>query len=370
MKTWTIAALSVLVISVACSDKRRAALGNNTGATGGSCAIEPGQFPPATCDPSANQCTGTKECKIDQVKCGSPETCMPMAKNEGKTVIDFRIRRLNVASPQALAVSVVQKSIVDKGINLNAKECGELGDGAFNWLIRFDKTTGIVKTGGAPPSPDPFGIGYCFVDTTIQGLPIKAIEAKLTVNGNKYSIDTAIEKLNVPVFVGGKVDKPVILPLSKVFVKDVTVSENDNCIGSFNYPALTADCLDPRDDCSRWHTAGALGGFITLEESDGVVLADLGGKSLCLQLTGGPPDEANPLKCKREGGKIVAKGDFCSTTNSAGGCQDSYWLAATFAAAAVKIYDGKDVPQCSGAVVEPDAGSDAQSDAPADTGTD
>jgi hypothetical protein len=340
MKTWTIAAC-VLAIVAACSDKKRVPVGNTppTG-SGGSCAIEPGQFPPSTCDPSANQCTGTKQCPIDENKCGSTSTCMPMAKNDGKQVIDFRIRRLNVASPQALAVSVVQKSIVDKGITLAAKECGELGDGAFNWIIRFDKTTGVVKTGGAPPSSDPFNVGYCFVNTTIQGLKIEPIEAKLTVKGNNYSIDTPIEKLNVPIFVGGKVDKPVILPLSKVFVKDVTVSDNDNCIGSFNYAALDNLCLDPRDDCSRWLTAGSLGGFITLEESDGVILADLGGKSLCLQLTGGPPDDANPLKCKREGGKVVAKGDFCSTTNSPGGCQDSYWLAATFAASAVKIHDG------------------------------
>jgi hypothetical protein len=40
------------------------------------------------------------------------------------------------------------------------------------------------------------------------------------------------------------------------------------------------------------------------------------------------------------------------------------WLAATFAASAAKIFDGKDtVPACSGTVAAVDAGKDGETDA-------
>ena len=55
-------------------------------------------------------------------------------------------------------------------------------------------------------------------------------------------------------------------------------------------------------------------------------------------------------------GNIVAKGDFCSTTDAPGGCQDSYWLAATFAASAAKITTGSDVPTCNGSMLDAGAG--------------
>jgi hypothetical protein len=37
-------------------------------------------------------------------------------------------------------------------------------------------------------------------------------------------------------------------------------------------------------------------------------------------------------------------GDYCSTTQSPGGCNDSVWLSATFAANAVKIYESNTAP--------------------------
>ena len=69
-------------------------------------------------------------------------------------------------------------------------------------------------------------------------------------------------------------------------------------------------------------------------------------------------------------GKIVYEGDYCGATKSAGGCKDAVWLAATFAASAAKIFDGKGVVEgCSGASTG-DAGSDAATDAGTDAPAD
>jgi hypothetical protein len=96
-----------------------------------------------------------------------------------------------------------------------------------------------------------------------------------------------------------------------------------------------------------------------------VPLADLGGESLCVLLTGSTADQKT-MKCQRTVGKINYPGDYCSTSNTPGDCRDSFWLAATFAASAAKINDGANVPQCQG--ISGDAGSDSGSDAAGDTG--
>ena len=67
----------------------------------------------------------------------------------------------------------------------------------------------------------------------------------------------------------------------------------------------------------------------------------------------------------RRPNKIIAKGDYCSTSNKPGDCQDSFWLSATFAAAAVKINDGSSEPTCQGAS---DGGTDGGTDSGADSG--
>lgn len=79
--------------------------------------------------------------------------------------------------------------------------------------------------------------------------------------------------------------------------------------------------------------AGAVAGFVTLEDADAVKIADLG-QSLCAFLTGSVGPDG---KCERTGSALKAKGDYCSTTGEPGGCEDSVWIAATFAASAVAV---------------------------------
>ncbi len=135
------------------------------------------------------------------------------------------------------------------------------------------------------------------------------------------------------------------MPISDARIEGATLSADGNCVGSFNAAALDPACLEDRSLCSKWNTAGSLGGFITLEAADKVTIRDLGNKSLCSLLA-----SELPLRCKRdESGAIAYRGDYCSATKSPGGCADSVWLAATFAASAAKIYDGAgSVPGCSG----------------------
>jgi len=84
------------------------------------------------------------------------------------------------------------------------------------------------------------------------------------------------------------------------------------------------------------------------EEADNVSVTDLN-ESLCALLTNdqGLPPPGSIKKCARDAAnKIVAKGDYCSTSKKAGDCQDSYWLTATFAASAVNINDGSTTAVC------------------------
>lgn len=372
MKLWTgaLVAAAAVGLYVACGWEKEKGSGLPGGGSG-PCEVSPGQFPGARCDSSAGACPAGA-CVID-AKCGDKGSCLPMADNRGKSTLDLRIRSLNVQTPEALRQPFIHAVVIDKGINLNAAECAEKGDGAFNWLMRIQRqagaSTGTVVTGGAPPSADPFGVGYCFARFRApNGIAIAPSTIGLTYTGETASSEP-IPKLYVPIFVGGKASNLVILPLTNARFKDVTVSAEGNCIGHFDPAGLEGTCLDNRANCLKWKTDGALGGAVTLEEADTIELADLGKKSLCAFLSG-KTDPANNLKCARGAdGKVLAKGDFCSTTSSAGGCADSYWLAATFAAAAVKIHDGASVPECQGA--EPaDGGADGASEAGADAGVD
>jgi hypothetical protein len=369
------AALGVATFVGACDDEHRRSEPSEGGAVG-ACSANPGEFPAANCDPSSNSCTPTPGCTIDNGKCGA-STCLPMANNTG-SVLDFRFRRLNIIAPPSLTFAVnptLQTAIINSAVDLNAKSCAEVGKGTFSWLLRVDKNAKTITTGGAPPPTDPFGAGYCFYNHTVTvgdaGAPINVqpVTVPFTNTGDTYQT-SAIDKLYVPIFLDEKGTSVIILPLSKPILKDVTITENGNCIGSLNTDALAKDCTDSFSDCSKWRTAGSLGGFITLEDADTVAIRELN-QTLCVVLTQTAP--AN--KCARDGtGKITAKGDFCSTSNKAGDCADSFWLASTFAAAAVKINDGSTTPTCQAGTTTdagPDTGpTDSGSDAPVDAPTD
>ena len=320
--------------------------------TAEACKATPGTFPAANCDSSQNVCTSTG-CTIDP-SCGSTSTCLPLADNAGKSTIDLRIRKLFVIAPATLATTFMQTVVITKNIDLNAKKCGESGAGSFNWLLRVDRTAGTLETGGAPPSTDPFGTGYCFYNhTTPKGIAVAPAKGNITFTGDTFASDK-IPKLNVPIFLNGDVANAIVLPLSEVVIKDTTLSDGDNCVGKFDIGALDSTCGEDPTTCVKWKTNASLGGFIPLEDADKVDVTDLG-RSLCVVLTGadgGAPPSGGVNRCPRDAsGKLqltdAQRGDYCSTSKQPGDCRDSFWLTATFAASAVKITDGAGVPECS-----------------------
>jgi hypothetical protein len=300
-----------------------------------------------------------------------------MADNTGKSVEDMRIRKLNVTAPPALALPFIQKGVIDLGVNLKSV-CGEGGDGSFSWLIRFDPTTGKLTTGGAPPTSDPFGVGYCFVNETIGDIQVTPVSITMTKGTDGTWSSDIIDKLNVPIYVHGDPNNVIVLPLTKSKVQGVALSQDGNCIGSYNpdgvaSPDPTGVCADQDpSSCQRWRTQGSLGGYITLKEADGVYIQDLG-RSLCVLLTQGSHTANGGKNCAADAqGNITATGDFCSQTDApaTSTCADSFWLAATFAASAALINDGSSDKACNGSLLTAvDAGTDAAPDAASDAGS-
>jgi hypothetical protein len=343
-----VAALPVLAaaIAFACADDphRRTSREQALGASG-FCNAEPGQLPLPDCGNPEPQCVSIPGCSIDEARCGSKSTCLPIGDNKGKTVKDFRMRRLNIAAPAALAGDFIQNTIVNLNIDLDAKECAEPGKGMFTWLLRVDTANNTLVTGGSPPANDPFGMGFCFARFNLNGTPVEPFTVPIELEDRTFR---SLEKrdVNIPIFLTKELSSAILLPLSKVRIEGVKVSEDGNCIGRFDDIALDSSCFEDRKACPKWKTNGALAGFITLENADKVLIKELNFKSLCAFIVGVPE-----LVCPRDGaGKITKPGDYCSTDEQPGSCRDSVWLAATFAASAAKVFDGAGVePGCSGA---------------------
>jgi hypothetical protein len=338
---------------------------------GGACKVSPGQFPPPSCDDTDESCAPPATA-CPTTPCSGTSPCLAMTDNTAKPVQNLRIRKLNVTAPPALALGFIQAGVIDLGVNLK-NFCGEPGDGSFSWLIQFDPNSGKLTTGGAPPVDDPFGVGYCFVKATLSNIQVTPVTIQMTKGSDGTWSSDVIDKLNVPIYVHGLESNVVVLPLSKSKVTGVTISTDGNCIGSYNpngvtppSPLGTCQDQDP-SSCQRWHTAGSLGGYITLNEAEGVQVQDLG-KTLCVLLTQGS-DTANGGKdCATDAqGNVTAKGDFCSKTNSpaTSDCADSMWLAATIAASAAVINDGTGNADCDGSKLTGvvDAGPDSPPDA-------
>jgi hypothetical protein len=362
------AAIGASVI-IGCEDEHRRSSG---GEIVSGCSVKPGQVPPPNCDNASGDCTPQEGCTINEAKCGSKSTCLPLADNKGKSLLDFRMRRLNVAAPKALSQAFIQKTVVTTNIDLAARDCAEKGKGLFTWLLRVDRQKNLLVTGGAPPPVDPFNQGFCFANfLSPDAIRIEPLQTAIAFEGDTFK-STEKKKLNVPIFLNADPKSVIVLPVTDVVIQGVTISEGGNCIGKLNTAAIDSECGDDPQTCSKWLTAGALGGYITLEEADHVFIQDLQ-QSLCVVLTQSVKAADNHCT-KTADGKIAYEGDYCSKDKQAGSCKDSFWLAATFAASAAKIFDGKNVDACSGGgpvdggtdgAVEggSDGGSDAGSDA-------
>jgi hypothetical protein len=372
--------------------------GSYCGDAGSQCCAAAGQIPNPECDDGTESACPTtpSACKVQEPECGSTSTCEPLANNTGTTK-DFRMRRIILAAPPALASTTVQNLVVNGGVDMNEPQCGNppTGTGEFSWLISLDTTNNKLKTGGAPPcdignspsvtgtpSCDPFTSGYCFVNKTVGTTLIQPVTVPVSQasDGTYFTNPADIPILNIPIYFGsGTAAAPssippsiIILPISNGAVTGMKVSTDGNCVGSVNTLASAGDCTDTYVGCSKWLTAGSLTGYITLKAANSVQISLLN-RTLCALLTSdesGTPLPNGEATCAVDAnGNPTAPGDYCSTTNSPGGCKDSFWLAATFAASAVTINSGTGVPDCLGGSEDAGGGDAGASDSgAADTG--
>jgi len=305
---------------------------------------------------SSGTTSGGDESCAPGAGCPAAKTdCIGLVDNAASSAYALRISHLTISTPPVLA-DVVVKGLLDGGVSLNLPACmTESGFplfpssslGTFSWILQFDKATNKLTTGGAHPEMDP-SAGYCFVKETIQGFDIKplVVDAPVGTDG-KFSIATP-QDVVVPVYSDIMSSSVILLPLRQVSIHDATLSTDHNCIGKLN-PDLDPNnnCL-PSADTPAFVDDASLDGFATLEDADKVAVDQLGGKSLCVILSGDNACtqycDASKTKCLRDANsKIVFKGDWCSTANGGKGgpadatCFDAVHLAAKFSASSVAM---------------------------------
>ncbi len=166
------------------------------------------------------------------------------------------------------------------------------------------------------------------------------VSVKPDASGN-FSF-TMGQNLVVPIFLDAMATQVVLLPLKGATIQGGKLSDGNNCIGSYNAATLDPSASCQPDGTHHAFTDGAaLDGYIKLSDANGVIIAALS-ESLCAFLASADQADLTTMGgmtvCKTDSsGNVLYKGDWCSTTNTAGGCQDSQQLTANFAASSVII---------------------------------
>jgi hypothetical protein len=322
----------------------------------------------------------TKGCSPTSA-CGSPHdavACLGLVDNKGLTKFGLRMTELDLTAPAALTTGSVATT-VGGGVAPNNAACNENGTGTFTWLLQFDTSAMTLTTGGARPVADPTK-GYSFDDEMIsQGtssiLVQPAVFSVTPDSTGHFSVATG-QDLNVPIFLDATGSSVLVLPLHQAEIQMGTLSNDNNCIGSYN-----ASTLSPTNNCqpsppqTAFTDGAALRGYISLEQADTVTITLLQ-QSLCAFLTGNATmygtSTGSTTVCKRDaGGHIVFQGDWCAATNMAAtaSCADSVQFAGKFAAASVLI-NGSVTGSGTGTGTGTGTGSGTGSGSGADGGTD
>jgi hypothetical protein len=250
---------------------------------------------------------------------------------------------LAFTAPASLTKGLI-KGVIGNAVTLNQPACNLTGGGTFSWLLAFDTVAGTLKTGGAMPAADPT-LGYSFVDQDypIMGgkLHVGPVTLTATLDAGCKTSSSAAD-LNLPIYLDLGASDQMLIPLRQARFVNLTISGHHNCIVKYN-----AANLDPAGGCladdqnPTFLPAGQVLGLINLDQADSVII-DAVGQSLCVVLSGDAATYGNggtPARCKRTGGKIDFKGDWCTATNAAASaaCSDAVNFAGDFAASGVLI---------------------------------
>lgn len=251
---------------------------------------------------------------------GVESACAAIVDNAGAATFGLRVAQLTFTKPHALTEPLVA-GLLTEATTPNLPDCQIAGTGAMSWLLQIDTAAARLTTGLAGPVGDPTE-GYCFLDDGIA----RPATVDFAPSGGTWSTRGSLEVNLISDAL------PISLPLRGVSLSDVSLSADQSCVGSYR-----ADDLDPAlgcapEDGSRYVNGGTLHAYITLEEADALMLADLQ-ESLCVLLTGDAGDGQVPRRCSRSMlGTVSAAGDWCSITDTPGGCVDALEVSAAFAA--------------------------------------
>jgi hypothetical protein len=265
--------------------------------------------------------------------------CVALTDNRSAAVFGLRLSNLRLTAPPALSTGVIS-TVIASSIGLDYAACPRSSSGAsvfedalgtFSWLLEIDTSKKTLKTGGALPVADPLA-GYCFGDPARPAA--RAVTAPVSLGADGAFATSAGVDVVVPVYLDASGSSSLALPIRGLRFEG-TLSPDHNCIGSYN-----AKGLRPADGCAPDREAGLdpfldggrLEGFITVADADATPISALQGESLCA-LIAGKDDGKTPRHCP-----AGQKGDWCSTTNTAGGCADAFRLAGTFAASGIAIH--------------------------------
>ncbi len=316
-----------------CGDESDGGSGGAGGGTGGGNG--------GACKPQAAECyvAGPE---------GVGSECLARADYSGSDVVQMRVTSHQVASPLALASPFVQDAIITKKSTLLEPSCNLDGSGQFNLLMELDTANNTMKVGGGVPQAliGPISDGTCFANfkDTASGLDVAPVQAATTVNADG-ALEAKFPFFVMPIYLEDKADQDsyVLVPLHEMTFT-AKLSKDKGCVGRFAPERLDQGLgCQPNESEFAWDPGGRYEGYITVDEADNVFVVSLG-QTLCVVLTGdpskwkGPSPDSSCVTSKgftETGG--MPKGDWCSTTNSAGGCQDSWRLVIDVAAQAIKI---------------------------------
>lgn len=265
--------------------------------------------------------------------------CLAMTDNSTESKFGFRIHQLVATAPPALT-GFIQTGILDKNVPLDLENCYQYGRGWVSWLVELDTAANKLTIGGGPPmAKGGAQAGTCFISftDTASSVEIKPATTNATLGADGKVTADPIDSLALPMYLDDSGSSYVVLPLHQVTFDSLQVSADHDCIGKFN-----GDTLDPELSCvppggqTAWTPGGSLEAYITVEESDTVLVKDLS-ETLCALLSGDPKYKDANGKCTRTNGVIDVKGDWDAASNTAGGAQDAFHLVASWAAGAMKV---------------------------------
>lgn len=274
-------------------------------------------------------CWPTQETCYASGPSGPGSACLATHDNSQAPVWQARLSELDVIRPDAFATRLVEDTILDTA--LDRPDCFQYGKGNFNWLFQIDTRTGLLKTGGGKPVVGTES-GSCFAHMPAAVLPIAPAEVSVQIDPAVNQFMATNIDVVIPVFMD-PVDfsRAFLIPLRAITLQGAWRSDEHNCVGQYDGDNLSADnlCLPEQPAGTAWVTGGAIRGHIRIDEAALVRIEDLG-TTLCILLAGN--DYADTAQQCRDASGLRPEGDWCSATNSAGGCADAFRFEAEFAA--------------------------------------